>query len=1099
MIKVFRLHREGDTSKSGWFESKIRTKDLEEITTEGDEVSTSLPSPFAHWDLVSTAFRWVAKRGIQGKTAYHKLVSDTLDIAQLFFYYKRYKDKFEIKSWNSNRIEEISKNGMGKHKNLMETIWTYWEEDKEIEGYNFEKVELFYFLIDRTNDKVLGGTSPMSLFFPAPDARRIISAKINIGGHTILGDEPASLVRRPPDFIKYLFLLAKCTGFAENFKNLYDYLEKAKEELPAYLKREINEMKVTDLDSYEPAYPEEGSPCVFLGISLKVAKPEEKTIAEESDFVIQPEPDLAVNGPLPLVLPTSEHFNTGWTYTEKGKTWKPEWKLPVKKNEKPLDESELPFEGIKYPWLTEGNFLEDDIIEIPYVVDTTRFLVYEVEFDKQKRYFLPPLTETFFHYFKAENVKNFLKIDEKGLAGGGIVVELEIPVKKGKIKFKKIYSQPIKANGFHLGILPFFKVEGEQFPYYVGMIDARRVDKGIKVSERKLTFFNGNRAINPQKSSLRRSEGEKTYYYKIEEPFTHIRVEIDGTECTIIPLFPEKKCVSEAHFAIDFGTTNTHIEYKIENGPEKPFDNPGNDPLLVTLLKEAKDPLQKVIENDFQQEIIPKGFPINDKEIGYIGFPFRSALLYNKMDLDKIADKDFDLFLFANGYLLLDNLPIPKDFRVETELKWGGKESKEEHEKKVKKYVEFLLTLVKYKALSLGVKPEKCKVTWSYPVSMTEHDLENFRKIWKATYKELFGNEENIKGIPESIPPYLYFKSQVNGLTLSIDIGGGSSDICVFDRSEPIPRLISSVRFAGNSIFGDGLPGFEREIEQNGYVQFFQNDAEKYLENDNQKYSILKEIVEERKSSIDFSNFLFAIEGFSYAEKIKKTRKVNLPVFIFYSALAYYSANLLKRAGIDPPKYLILSGNGSKTTDIIGFSGTKEVFQFMFRKLYERDEIKIDLVERVKYPKEVTAKGALKSPPDENMEIPIKFWIGGMENEAVSKVFDKQKDYKEIIKYKEFLENENLKRDVVKGIKSFYELMDEFVDTVNFEHVYPIERNTYEVFKEIREKDLQDLLEKGIKAFKHQVDVRIAESLFFYPLVDKLNVLAYEIYKSSLK
>ena len=118
MAKVFRLHKSGDESKSGWFESQIKQKDLEEITTEGQEVSASLPSPFAHWDLVNTAFRWVAQKGIEGKTAYHKLVSETLDIAQLFFYYERYKSKFKIVAWYPNRIEEIEKNGKEGHKKL---------------------------------------------------------------------------------------------------------------------------------------------------------------------------------------------------------------------------------------------------------------------------------------------------------------------------------------------------------------------------------------------------------------------------------------------------------------------------------------------------------------------------------------------------------------------------------------------------------------------------------------------------------------------------------------------------------------------------------------------------------------------------------------------------------------------------------------------------------------------------------------------------------------------------------------------------------------------------------------------------------------------
>ena len=524
MAKVFRLHSSGDTSKSGWFRSEIRKKDLEEITTDAKEVSNSLPSPFAYWDLVNTAFKWVAnpKQSIDGTSAYHKLVSEALDVAQLFFYSSRYKEIFKIIVWNPQEIKKLadeeSKNE--KHKKLMApiwtSIWTYWKEDIKKHGMDAE--EHLYFLIDKKKERIIGGTSPMSLFFPVPDASENISEKIDFGSHKLFDKKPTSLAKRSEDFIKYMMLLSMQEDFAEKFKSLYAYLEKVKKELETInekLLAEINQMQPENINNYEPCTHEGGGECIFLNIPLKIAPAPISSIQQHSDFVINSDyENINSDIPLPLVLPTKQYVCKGWTYTEPGKEWKPDWKLPTNKNETQLQDSTLPFEGIKYPWLTEGNFLEDKIVEIPYTVDKEKFIVYELKrsMDPQPKYFLPPLTKTFFKYFKAENISKLLKVEI--FSGGGIKVTLNIPVRKGKgkITFERVYNSDaqVKAEGFHLAILPFFKVKNETFPYYVGVIDARKQHPTIPLEERALTFFNGNKIINTNGPTQRRKEGPKT-------------------------------------------------------------------------------------------------------------------------------------------------------------------------------------------------------------------------------------------------------------------------------------------------------------------------------------------------------------------------------------------------------------------------------------------------------------------------------------------------------------------------------------------------------------------------------------------------------------
>ena len=62
MARVYRLHEGQDGT--GWFvSSPISKNQLETIRTEGKDVATSIPSPFARIDLVKSAFRWVADHG----------------------------------------------------------------------------------------------------------------------------------------------------------------------------------------------------------------------------------------------------------------------------------------------------------------------------------------------------------------------------------------------------------------------------------------------------------------------------------------------------------------------------------------------------------------------------------------------------------------------------------------------------------------------------------------------------------------------------------------------------------------------------------------------------------------------------------------------------------------------------------------------------------------------------------------------------------------------------------------------------------------------------------------------------------------------------
>ena len=64
--------------------------------------------------------------------------------------------------------------------------------------------------------------------------------------------------------------------------------------------------------------------------------------------------------------------------------------------------------------------------------------------------------------------------------------------------------------------------------------------------------------------------------------------------------------------------------------------------------------------------------------------------------------------------------------------------------------------------------------------------------------------------------------------SVSVDIGGGTTDIMIYADGEP--KLISSFKFAGNAIFGDGFNG---NIKTNGFVQkYYPEFKEILIQND---------------------------------------------------------------------------------------------------------------------------------------------------------------------------------------------------------------------------------------------------------------------------
>jgi len=685
------------------------------------------------------------------------------------------------------------------------------------------------------------------------------------------------------------------------------------------------------------------------------------------------------------------------------------------------------------------------------------------------------------------------------LAGGGTEAVLEIPVRGGKIRFRKVYSLPDKVKcDLHLAIVPFVRSDKKDLPYTIGILD----DGKDEPRHTQPLFFEEGQLLPAGEPLFRnRSRMQRSYYYRTSGRFDALRLNTPHAGGCLVPRWKASgKGYHAVKFAIDFGTTNTHIEYQYGNHDARALDITASQPLWQSLIDPHHPEVDfQYIADDrvFEQEIMPYLLVPGER----VHFPLRTALACNR-DLDPGTVPV--PFLHVNNYMLYEKIHFPVYLDIRTQLKWSNYADLRD-ETLVESYIGLLMLLVYYKTLALGGDPAQTTVTWFYPVSMDEYELGVLFRTWKKAYAAVFGLEptgSRINGIPESIAPYLYYKSAVIGQSLSVDIGGGSTDIALFDENSTRAKLISSFKFAGNAIFGDGFPTgeFRNNSDRNGYVRTFATRAREAVSGDTLMQPILENILQSTKDSADFSSLLFALEAgsrstFSYTRLLESHKRMKLPILVFYAALAYYAAQLLRRSGEKPPRYLLFSGTASKTAAILDPSAQlaplSALFTFFFGKVFGQEIPAIHL-QLSSIPKEITCKGALKVGIGENITGNIiRFWIGAGGDDVWGDALDKEKQIAGTPKYGEV--GEKVKERIEASVRDFYALLDEYKGRVNLEGAFNIELQAYELFRRMREENIGEYLVRGLRAFFKKEEKHIEETLFFYPLIGILNKLSFEL------
>lgn len=1112
MAKVFRLYK-GNNNLQNWDDSvaygehaisQIEDPNAADVKKE----ITSIPSPFARIDLVKNAYKEVVKSGdLHGTTIFHKMVSDSLDIAQIFFNLPKLQDRVKVLVWDvQQELNKLCNSESKDQKRVGETLRMFLSQDAQ--SYNFDRMKCVYLLHyfgkhRKTQLDIIGATSPATLFFSSANDFSYLSEDIRFGKDKVFDSDFASLDQRDDKFIVfyYAYRLAY-PDFPRLFPEVYTYMEMVyQRELTPDQKDKIDALTSNSINEY-PELLVNPNRVEINGISYRQC-PDNADV--KSGFEIKS--DIATDVKMPLVLPVE----TGTIYSDifyVSDNWESTSNAPFY-DEKPLNERRLPFANETYPYLTISDFLEDALIRVPHFnADDEAFFG---KFISGSSYsYLLPLKSTFFKYFTPQQLQGKIggtsMIEIKENYEGYVKVTLRIPIQNNRvIEYNRQYIKggdirPAQNKGalieksFAVGLLSNIQYEDNRQAHYRAYIISEFEDK----DDYRLSFVKDTTTLNVSDPIVRNESNEHCHSYKAyvleQQTFDYMKVEVDGCNGVLIPIMKKKGGSDEFTFAIDFGTTNTHIEYNVNGGASEPFNITSQDNILKLWGNVEKQP-KYILDYD----VIPNAIG-NDS---LYKFPMRTALCMS-------MDTNWNMAVYALGHT---NIPFPYEKkceydydRIQTDLKWSNDP---DNIKKIKSYIESLFLILRTKVLLNNGNLAKTKIVWFYPISMVENRYNSFCDVWTKAYETYFGGHKcNVIPITESVAPYEHYRNSESSVDniVTIDIGGGTTDIVLANNGQV--KNITSFHFAADSIFGEPFITNRSSASVNKLLVQYEDTIQSVLKDN--ALSDLEEIFEQHsksKISENIASFFFSlkdnteiqekrlVENVDFNTMLLHDSRYKIVFIMFYAAIIYHLAKIMKAKGEQMPRHIAFSGNGSKVIRILTSSDstletfTKKIFEKVYDQEYPIDGLTI--LQNEDNPKEVTCKGGLCNPTKQEYEDVASTKI-------VYKSVNKGRD--EFVGTETYAGiNDDYLEEVVKEVKTFIQFVLDLNSVFDFKRKFGADETSLAVSREECMRDLLTYTKHGLENKKKEVsdsDV-IEETLFFYPLSGMLNALISAIYKKN--
>lgn len=892
----------------------------------------------------------------------------------------------------------------------------------------------------------------------------------------------------------------------------------------------------------------DGNTLQSIGLSIYQ---DNNNIIPNSSFFMDSTKLRVVPNSIPMVLVGGTDF-PGWQY------WTQTFDKSNVKNQIPYSDNQslntrtIPGIPQQYPCLYVNDFLEDKLVVLPYPNNGRFFFNGNLDNPTQSpESYLLPIKDTYFEYFTIDDLKKNIKISKKNGSVDGrpmqeyVEVALTIPLKRGNIVLTRKYVHtPSADNNENLGSFHKAKVTFSVFPFVlaknstsiqttdgqfnqptIAKTNAYRFSDLYKVMVNyidpidKIDFyvnyqpipFDGNLGFQGKRvySHLKRipltettaiAEGGGVDVWTVEKThFDYVKLQFaNSVSGLIIPNWIIKTIgTNQNNFtaAIDFGTTNTHVE--LHEGALIDFDNETTIPTPISFTNQNEDCIIGYLgEFKSRDDIFIPTVISGQIGTGSIKFPTRTATIEQKNFQGKLSvfENISICFRYAKA-----SIPQNEASLLKTNHKWNIQKGNTASEQRVQAIFEELLLLLRTKILLKGGDPSKAKVVWFYPLSMTIYTHGTLDRLWKDFFDKFFNpiNTTNLHSITESEAPYYYIAGTLPDLdkssVLSIDIGGGTTDYVFFANDKP--QKAASVYFGANILYGTGYVQIKTPDNQNALMKAYINTCRTSLnalqDNSSTKSDVtgMFQNFSSNGNSVDFINFLFVNEHvFKFTDALGKDEKYKVLFLLYYGAIIYHAAHMMLIEKIACPQYIFFSGNGSRLLKILDPSTSQGTLnEFTKHLLNHFKEITPNYFKGVKMegnqPKEATCKGGIYSLVKDKTHRPKPFVISG----------DKENKFKDKT-YEEVLQDSSIKQSVKETVMDYIDLFIKLSKELNYPNKFGIKIKDYNIIRGEFEKNSIIYMDNGIQMLrKDDINNPLEETLFFYPFIGAIYALGFAL------
>ncbi|MBT3786790.1 MAG: hypothetical protein HOC33_05020 [Alphaproteobacteria bacterium] len=246
-------------------------------------------------------------------------------------------------------------------------------------------------------------------------------------------------------------------------------------------------------------------------------------------------------------------------------------------------------------------------------------------------------------------------------------------------------------------------------------------------------------------------------------------------------------------FGIDFGTTNTSVYYKEENGGPRPL---GFSNRVLQPYQSEKESYDRALLEFIPDREVPVPFMTILRDRAAVGssstrFPLLSSHIY----------------FYNRPVNALEEIVGDASRMLKFNLKWS---QRPEDRQRVQLYLGQVVLEALAEAMSTGAKPQNVDWSFSYPEAFSPSHLRSFHQICSGAVRQVMRGVENSdepvlnsRSRSESLSAALYFIGKKSAAftenAVTFDIGGHTTDISIWQSRRLIWR--NSVEIGGRHIF----------------------------------------------------------------------------------------------------------------------------------------------------------------------------------------------------------------------------------------------------------------------------------------------------------